>query len=298
MLAAQYVGDQAFSVADQERSSLARARSRSRRFHRHLRHGSAHLPRRHGRMGTPRSIGHEMSGRIPRRRRASTGWPSASRDRDAAALGRTCPACRAGHTTSARPRLHRHRLPRCDAGAGTCRPTFSSQLPATVRWTTRPWSSPPPSRSTTCAGPSEGRRAGPRGRRRSGRPADRDRGPARGADVAGGARRPPRAQSPSSSGIRTLDPGRDVSAWVEDGPTAPAPTSPSRCRGGGRGGRGGERARRGASSWWHPQPPREVDLFRSSGASSTLVGARLYERADFETAVSSSPTARSGRALI
>ena len=245
----------------------------------------------------PLIFGHEMSGTIAalgdgRHRAGRSGDPVTVMPLD---WDGTCPACLAGTPAHLpEPGLHRHRLPRLAAEPlERARGDARRGCPRTCRSTTRRWSS----RSAVAVhdvrrGELAAGEQGRRDRRRADRRPHRDRRPAlrrRGrwsssptpqrraqSRALGLRRRSTRRATTRSPGSRSgpAAPGADVVFEVSGAAAAVlGATALAKVRGTARGRR-------------HPsRRPRPVDLQRVFWRELRILGARVYERADFETAV-------------
>ena len=217
------------------------------------------------------------------------------RHRDAAGLGRHLPRLpgrQPAHLPEPRTSSASTPPARCSS-SGTSPPTSGRACPQACASTTRPSSSPSPWRCTTCAGRElVAGRPCRRDRRRADRRAHRDASRAQSGGRGRGhrARRRRAARRSTSWGSRRIDPRGDRSGRLGRGVDR-------RCRRGRRL-RGVGRRRRpcsgprpsprcGARSWSSPSIPRRARSTCSgcSGASCRILGARVYQRADFETAV-------------
>ena len=296
MQTAHYMGDgRSRSVDTEAAAACAGQRAARGRLHRHLRHRPAHPPRRDGRTGHAAGGPRPRDGR-PRRggRRGSQGWADGRRsDRHATRLVRRLrrvPGGALAHLPAAR--LHGHRRARVDAVA-LDRPGARCwcRCPADLSCGQPRWPSRPRSRCTTCAV-------------RSSRQGSTRLSSAPGQSACS-SRRGPREVGAE---VVVVEPNARRRAGRRTGRTRPR-SIPGRGpwrlrrrvdRGRRRGGRlrglgRGRRACRarstcsacGAGWWWsptHPTPP-QVDLLRVFWRELTLIGARVYERADFEKAV-------------
>ena len=244
----------------------------------------------------PAVIGHEMSGRDRRaRRRASragaVGDPVTVMP---LRLGGTCPACRPATATSARTSTSSASTPpaRCSS-AGPCPPRRSSGCPtrlpldqaalveptAVAVHDVAPAPALRPGEQAVVVG------GGPVGvlialvararRRRRPRPGARARTAAPLAERPRPGRLGPRGRRRRRAG-RATGPAAPAPTWRSRSP-APRPACTTAVD--------ALAVARPAGPGRHPPQPREVDLHRVFWRELTLLGARVYDRADFENAV-------------
>ena len=246
------------------------------------------------RVARPPIFGHEMSGTIAaRRRRASTGWAVG----DAVTVmpldwDGTCPACLAGHqhicqnlTSSASTRPAR-----CSS-AGTCPPELLVRAARRASPSTTPRSSSRPrSPCTTCAAPSSAAAS-----RSSWSAAARSACSSRPVARHAGAEVVVIELEPAAPGARSSELGlrhastprrRPGRAGSRTGPAGAGADVAFEVSGAAAGVLGAIDLAKVRGTLVvvaiHP-PPREVNLHRFFWRELTLLGARVYERADFET---------------
>ena len=262
--------------------------------------------------GSPRSGGAGRAGPAARRVVWGCGRPVTracvggiwSTDRHAPGVGRHLPRLpRRQRPHLPEPRLHRHRLARRDAGhAGTFRRDASSACPTGLAPATPPHSSNrSPSPCTTCGAAEvtrgETRR---RDRRRADRRAHRAPSHATSAPRSSSSSSTPPARAVAGLGFTDARPARRRPvAWVDG--VDRRRRRRRRLRGVGRGRRRARRHRpregaRHDRRRRHPPDARARSTCSGcSGGSSSILGARVYERSRLRARPSSSSPTRSSR---